>query len=147
MDSQDEKVVKATIGKNSAEKDWFLQNLVSLTNNKISFGVTLTVSGTLISGTLIGGKEYFKLFGESFASGMKDEKSAENVKATYAEYGKTYDKDSKDIPAPSFIHLKGAKFYAVGGEPIPSDQGVLWRGRISEVSGFSLGAFSAVINS
>lgn len=148
MNNQEKEVIETSIINNQTDKDWFLQNLVELTNGSLSIGITLNVSGTLISGNLIGGKEYFNLFGENFASGF-DDKFAKDIKDKYSQFGAIYDvDDSKEQPKPSYIHLKDAKFYGVGigGNPIPTNQGILWRGRISEVSGFSLGIFNTSNN-
>jgi hypothetical protein len=45
---------------------------------------------------------------------------------------------------PNYIHLKEAKFFlpSGAGKPIPANQGVWWRGRLSEVSGFILGSLA-----
>ena len=130
-----------------ANKDWFLQSLVCMANDSgIKFGITLNVSGFLVSGTLIGIKEYFKLFGESFASGMEPGDAANSVKATYAEYGNLYDPELKP-KSPSFIHLVDTKFHTTNGVPVPSNQGTLWRGRLSEVGGFILGSLDSKNNS
>ena len=41
-------------------KDWFLQFLVNLVNkNRFELEITLTVGGILISGTLVGVRQYF----------------------------------------------------------------------------------------
>jgi hypothetical protein len=43
----------------SAQHDWFIQSLVNVANvAPLSFGVTLQVSGLLVSGYLVSGKAY-----------------------------------------------------------------------------------------
>ena len=132
------------------DKDWFLQRLVNIVNSGgVNFGITLNVSGFLVSGNLIGGKEYFEGCSADFASGLASGESAGIVKKTIAEFiasgGDIYtsDEDEKRQISPSYVHLRNAKFYNTNGNPIPSNRGVLWRGRISEVSGFALGSLSA----
>jgi len=45
---------------NVPSKDWFLQFLVNLANkNRFELDITLTVGGILISGTLVGVRQYF----------------------------------------------------------------------------------------
>jgi hypothetical protein len=39
--------------------------------------------------------------------------------------------------------LSDAKYFQIGGAPIPQDGGIWWRGRISAVSGFFIGKLSA----
>ncbi|MFD1383871.1 gas vesicle accessory protein GvpU [Rhodanobacter aciditrophus] len=125
---------------NVDDKDWFLQDLIEIANSgKMSFDITLTVGGFLVSGTLIGGKEYFQGFGEEFSFGLKGE-AAEKVKAAFSKNGDVYANKSEPALAPSYIHLKNAHFFHTSGTPVPENRGVWWRGRISEVSGFSLGA-------
>ena len=132
------------------DKDWFLQRLVNIVNSGgVDFGITLNVGGFLVSGNLIGGKEYFEGCSADFASALVSDESAEIAKKTIVEFiastGDIYtsDKDENRQIPPSYVHLKNAKFYNTNGNPIPSNRGVWWRGRISEVSGFALGALSA----
>lgn len=126
------------------DKDWFLQSLVSIVNSGgFSFGVTLNVGGFLVSGQLIGGKEYFEGFGGDFSGSFQDAETAESVKASFAQYGDIYSSDKEPPPPPSYIHIKEAKFFNTNGNPIPGNRGVWWRGRISQIDGFSLGSLSA----
>lgn len=125
------------------DKDWFLQSLINMVNGgKMSFGITLNVGGFLVSGTLIGGKEYFEGFGEDFASGFQDLDSAESIKAAFSKNGEIYTSE-EDAPPPSYVHIKDARFFNTNGNPIPGNRGVWWRGRVAEVDGFSLGSLSA----
>lgn len=126
------------------DKDWFLQNLVDWANqHNFSFGITLNVGGFLVSGSLIGGKEYFDGFGEDFVSAYEDQELAEKIKNIIAKNGELYTiSDEKDVPPPTYIHLKDARCFNTNGNPIPGNRGVWWRGRISEVDGFSIGSLS-----
>ena len=48
-------------------QDWFLQTLVNMANSSTStglVGITLLTHGFLVSGDLVGGREYFKGFAE-----------------------------------------------------------------------------------
>ncbi|WP_196482435.1 gas vesicle accessory protein GvpU [Burkholderia pseudomultivorans] len=130
-----------------ATTDWFLQSLVSIVNRTPgTFGITLNVDGQLISGQLVGGKQYFEGFADAFAGALNDVDGAEGVRSFLASHGNIYsDEDDapNDIPPPQFIHVKGARFFSNSGNPIPGNGGVWWRGRISEVDGFCLGELSA----
>lgn len=128
---------------NVDEKDWFLQDLIEIANSgKMTFDVTLTVGGFLVSGTLIGGKEYFEGFGEEFSFGLKGG-AAEKVKSAFAKNGEMYAPSATPSSSPNYIHLKNAHFFHTSGTPVPENRGVWWRGRVSQVSGFSLGALIA----
>ena len=121
--------------------DWFLQSLVNMANDGFEIGVTLQVSGLLVSGVLVGGKAYFEGFAEDFSSGLNDPVTAEAVRGSFAKYGEIYKKEGDDAPPPpQYIHLKNARFFNTSGNPIPGNKGVWWRGRISEVAGFTLGS-------
>lgn len=127
------------------DKDWFLQTLINMVKGGgFTFGITLNVGGFLVSGNLIGGKDYFESFGTDFAEGLASEGTADKIKESFASIGypNISDKDENKVSSPGFIHLKDAKFFNTNGNPIPENKGVLWRGRISEVSGFSLGLLS-----
>jgi uncharacterized membrane protein YeaQ/YmgE (transglycosylase-associated protein family) len=54
-------------------------------------------------------------------------------------------KESQGIGAiskPHLIHLRDAQIYPSGASPGLSEKGVLWRGRLEAVDGFSLGRVS-----
>lgn len=102
-------------------------------------GITLSAVGFLVSGQLVGGKEYFEGFASDFASGFGDTSAAEDIKAALSRYGEIYSSGDDEPPPPTYIHIKSAKFFHNSGKPIPGNRGVWWRGRISEVAGFSLG--------
>jgi len=127
--------------------DWFLQDFVNMVNgNEFGFGITLNVGGFLVSGQVVSGHKYFEGFANEFAKNFEDTELSENVKKSYSKYGEIYTKekeDKEDLPRPNYIHLENAKFYNTNGQPIPNNRGVWWRGRLSEVDGFLLGALSA----
>ena len=114
--------------------DWFLQYLVSLVRNSpMEFGITLQVSGMLVSGQLVSHKTYFEGLAIALSEGLEK----------FPDLADTLNIESNvDIPMPQFIHLKNAKLINTAGHDIPRGAGVWWRGRISEVGGFILGTFS-----
>jgi len=131
--------------------DWFLQSLVSIVNNEsASIPITLSVGGLLISGDMIGGKVYFNEFARQFKDGFKDisSETAATIEKAFKRLGDVYDSIQKEsqgsapIPKPHLVHLRDAQIYLSGASPTPSEKGVLWRGRLEAVDGFSLGRLS-----
>jgi len=141
-----EKENKVETKENLIEKDWFLQSLVNLSNKgDATIGLTVITHGFLVSGDLVGGKEYFSGFGEDYTSGVKDDETKKSILKNFKDVGeKVYGSEKLDtMTDPSYIHIKGAKFFHPNGNPIPGNRGVWWRGRLSEISGFSLGKLNA----
>jgi len=132
-----------------SNNDWFLQLLVSLVNGKsgVSFSITLNIGGSIISGDMISGQEYFETFADSVSKGLELsglESVAPRTREAFLKFAEIYNKDNPNDNEinkrqPSFIHLKNTKFFHPGKPPIPDGEGFLWRGRISEIGGFSLG--------
>jgi hypothetical protein len=130
---------------NAPDADWFLQTLVSIAHNGPEFGLTLQVSGFLVSGTLVGGAKFFEGFATDFASGFPEDQKADVKKTMLSPAELIYKNEpaeGEDRPLPGYIHLKDARFFNTSGKPIPGNRGVWWRGRISEVAGFVLGTLS-----
>jgi len=131
-----------------SQPDWFLQSLVEMVNHsELEIGITLQISGFLVSGGLVGGAKYFEGFASDFVSGLdSNSKEIESIKQMLAKHGDVYktteNEDESVPPLPMYIHIKQAKFFNTNGNPIPANRGVWWRGRISEVSGFVLGTLS-----
>ena len=129
-----------------AETDWFLQSLVNMANEtSLEIGITLQVSGMLVSGILVSHKQYFDGFGSEFASVFSDSEVSESIKTNISSYGDLYKSDNENVaplPPPQYIHLKNTYFFNTVGKPIRSNKGVWWRGRICQVGGFSLGSLS-----
>jgi hypothetical protein len=127
----------------SAQHDWFIQSLVNVANvAPLSFGVTLQVSGLLVSGYLVSGKAYFEAIGQQVVKGYAQNAAlADQMRKMFATFESAYPNDptQTDRPVPQFVHLQNARFYSTDGTPVPSDAGVWWRGRISEISGIVIG--------
>ena len=138
----------ATEGKNiyttdsAPLKDWFLQFLVNLANrNSFELDITLTVGGILISGTLVGVRQYFDDLSTYFASPFNSGRNTEEIKETFKKIGEqcTCVSPSEQTENPSYIHLKNVNFFNAQGELISGNAGNWWRGRLSEVQGFAPG--------
>jgi hypothetical protein len=127
----------------SAQHDWFIQSLVNIaTVAPLSFGVTLQVSGLLVSGYLVSGKTYFEAIGQQIVSGLSQNAAlADQMRKMFATFESAYPNDpgQSERPVPQFVHLQNARFYSTDGTPVPSNEGVWWRGRISQISGIVIG--------
>lgn len=141
----------ASEGKNNSTtdsapvKDWFLQFLVNLANRQhFELDITLTVGGTLISGTLVGVRKYFDDLSNYFAGPFSSGRHSEEIKDTFKEIGDQCScvSSTEQTETPSYIHLKNVDFFNSQGRLLPGNEGKLWRGRISGVQGFSPGRLS-----
>ncbi len=122
------------------EIDWFLEFFVSIANQGVTLGITLNVHGTLISGNLIGGKEYFELLSKSLVDSGSDMGKA--LAAAVVQGKDRYDQSIQEEPVNfHYIHLKNAKVFNSNKNPMPTD-GMLWRGRLNSVDGFTIGELS-----
>lgn len=134
--------------------DWFLRDIVRMINTStLELGITLQMGGFIVSGTLISGRTYFEKLGDAMAQAFPNAPdTADALKsyfsrpaAAYLIRGEGEDEDAEqDRPTKtSFIHLKDARFFHNGGKPIPTDNGVLWRGKLADVSGYVMGTVSS----
>lgn len=132
----------------NTDVDWFLQILVSTVNKtSIDIGITLNVGGLIISGQLINIKIYFEGLAQEMALANADEPLKDAFQTMFRKIGSEYklsseESENENQPPPKFIHLKNAKMLLANGQKVPTNQGVWWRGRLSEVDGFSLGSLS-----
>lgn len=106
-----------------------------------SFGVTLMVGGTVVSGKVIGSKEYFEGLADEFGEAWK------NIGVEGIDWGSTFDKLA-DIEAlreektaevgreGSYLYLKDAVIFGPGDHRIHS---TFWRGLLTHVSAWMLG--------
>lgn len=119
------------------EADWFLQSIVDLVNRtNIEIGISLTVSGGTITGMLISGKEYFSRLGAQITEGWSgSQENKDQMGRFFSAPSIVYESEPQRLPG--YIHLTGAKLVHAS-DFIPTD-GMLWRGRLSEVSGFTIG--------
>lgn len=130
------------------DQDWLLCWLVWLANKLgISQGVTLNVGGTVVSGTIISGKEYFESVGgavfqvESIPVNANEEiiKSVADSLRGFACVYNNETEEPEGTPAPGYIHLKDVRTISQGGQTITFN-GALWRGKIASIDAFILGS-------
>jgi len=132
--------------KPEGNSDWLLQHVVDLTNTGISVPVTLTTAAGLVTGVTIHGAEYLDLFKleltKNWPSDMQDTYSevVEQWKADVYPQPSSIEQDGPERFA-SFIHLKDARLVNAG-TVVPGNGGMLWRGRLSSVVGFTIGVLT-----
>lgn len=114
-----------------------------LANNAgVGFGVTLTISGQLITGRMIPGRIYFEKLADSVAADTTPDLTLrDTLSGLFTELGSGY-KDLNDPDAPDqpdrpvhYVHLEDA--WLVSGEAW-TNLG-LWRGRLTMVDGWTFG--------
>lgn len=130
------------------ELDWFLQDLVRLVSeNEVTFGVTLVVRGAIVTGQLCSAAAFHDNFANTFADSWPgDDEGKETLRSAFSKNAEIARDAAKDEDAfYAFIHLRNAYFLTPGGDqttPTSKHEGLWWRGRICDVSGFSLGSIS-----
>ncbi|HGM4743698.1 gas vesicle protein [Stenotrophomonas maltophilia] len=118
--------------------DALLQELVEIAGAGFGFGITLTVGGTLVTGNVCSGSKYMQfIFEESLAN--VDEQVKEAIKKRLQPYADIYAPGAWSGQAPTYIHLENARFVTPGVSGSTPASPVIWRGRISDVSGFFFG--------
>jgi hypothetical protein len=123
------------------QTDWLLQWLCQLINKHgLAIGVTLTVGGTLVTGTLISHDKYFEQFSEDFSApfAVGGTEAQEQMRSIILGFNPAVDPDEQTV-ALQYIHLKNARTYVSSSDHLPTN-GALWRGKIAAVDGFILGS-------
>ena len=123
--------------------DWFLQELVDITNRTgVGVGVTLFVEGMLVTGSLVSGKAYFEGLAALPLENRNYPELAEAYKKLFASTAEGLETPDDDSRPATFVHLQDARVVTANGN-LPTTSGMWWRGRISAVSGFWLGALKS----
>jgi hypothetical protein len=141
MSKEDNRSLELQTSAAPGGNDWFLQHVVSMANDiGLKVGITLQMGGFLVSGMTISGEAYFEQLVGEFSEVFADESEKEVSRNAMLDFAGMV--ESKGTQAsdgvPLFIHLKDATFFNNSGAPLLRDERVLWRGRISQVSGFVL---------
>lgn len=116
--------------------DGILQNIVEEANSNPGVyepSISLTTAAGVVSGTLISMKSFFK---ESAEEMYLPDQGAEVDKAKQNWISMADEKPGAESLPPQFIHLRDARVFTGNGK-IPSNCGVLWRGRLNAVIGFA----------
>lgn len=130
--------------------DWFLQSTIeNVVSNGVEIGITFSVNGLIISGILVSGKKYFEELSKTMkAASRQPDDISSALGDAWRQYTSIYE-EPEDAPEDwrpgpvGYVHLMNARFYSAGQKPIPNNQGVLWRGKLSSVDGFFIGNLSA----
>lgn len=137
---------------NLAPFDPTLENLVMFMNllGGTEIGITLHVKGSVISGMLISGQQYFKMLVRQFENVAERVDEGRAAAATgFAEFFRPtlegFERSHDDYtetatlpPRPQHVHLRHAQIYLSSSDFLTER---LWRGRLTEVDGWSLGNF------
>ncbi|MFE5626896.1 hypothetical protein ACFQ8S_33135 [Streptomyces virginiae] len=147
--------------------DHVLAQLVRLANgSELGLSLTLTVNGQTITGRLISSKKWFEIQAESIreATNAKEGQiGLHTIFESWADAANTYNSEEKqvqealdevelpdryqkalgqaEIPI-GFIHLAEARIDRANG--FQPEAGMPWRGRLEQVSGWSIGELKAV---
>lgn len=115
------------------QKDSLLLFVVELANTvpETEIVVTLVTGGMLITGKVIGSKEYFAHSTVSAA-----------FLSIYDEHDRAHPPTEDELAKraiPDFIHLADAQYLVPGQEPVPAAGGVFSRVALRSISAFSFG--------
>lgn len=140
-ESSDDQILTPTDG------DWLLRTLIFLANRLgVELGITLQLSGILISGQLVSGRKYMEGIVQDFRDvGDAGEGLATTLEGMKEDVYPVPDLDVEPSPheaTPTYIHLRDAHIFSNAGTSLPGNRSVWWRGRVSEVSGFFFGVLS-----
>lgn len=132
--------------KSEGDLDWLLQHVVELANSGIPVPVTLTTAAGLVTGVAISGAEYLDLLKVDISKNWPDD-----MRNAYFEIVEQWQNNVYPKPAPSeettsesfasFIHLKDARLFNAG-TVVPGNGGMLWRGRLISIIGFTIGVLN-----
>lgn len=128
------------------DQDHFLATLVNIANETdVAIGITLSVGSVLVSGSIVSWERYFAGVASDLAGagGVSElnialKNGVEHYAKMCREEMQERIENGKSI-ASLYIHLKDARFFTPGAIPMPTNRSVWWRGRMSEVEGFSIG--------
>ena len=135
--------------------DRFLLTLINIVDadGELEVGITLYVSGVIVSGLLISARRYFELLNEAVQTDGSQEGAGlrEALGDALTDVGESYRAAGLNIEAEagqvalellltSYIHMRNAEVHAPGGPGHLAP--ALWRGRLSHVSGWSLGVLA-----
>lgn len=129
--------------------DWVLEMLIKLVNGipPLSVSITLQIDGGVLTGTLIGFREYFVELGKVWNTMLGGGEPGEGISKTFAKYAEDeftkYKNRTLADQHHNYVHLKDARlvFGHQMSPPYPQ-KGFLWRGKLKDVNGFAIGALA-----
>lgn len=124
--------------------DWLLQWLGGFINEtNLNIGITLTVGGNMITGTLIPHTAYFERLAKDLSApfAAAGGESQQILHDRIIRFNDPVDPETQ-LPI-QYIHLDNARLHTGGNQILP-DKGTLWRGKLSAVEGFILGELNVI---
>ena len=128
-----------------------LELLLRAAEDDVQVGLTVAASGCVVSGTLISTMTYFRALADQFStpsgSTVMGELFADAFRSIVDDaqqhvHDETLGDDARAIlrtDGHDFLHLSDARFIGGQGFFPHGRHGVLWRCRVADVSGWSLG--------
>lgn len=121
---------------------FLIESVLNLAELGAEVPLTLNVQGLTISGICIGSHEYMNQMLGVFKRVYWE--VGEDVSQALIDRAKKHYPSSEEVLRKGqitkhYVHLADARIVSPGGEPIPGNEGVLWRGKISSVDGFFIG--------
>lgn len=123
------------------DSDPWLQMILSWGERNVGAGITLTIGGSLISGTVCSEREYFTKVSAQVADAFRaawPEEDFETLEETITGMG-TDRATAEEIPGQRFIHLRNPKIFNGRRFAIDAGEGNYWRGRVDSIQGFQVG--------
>jgi hypothetical protein len=129
-------------------EDWLFGSLIRVSHDVPDFGLSVTVSipGAVLTGTLIGPQEFFEQYGKLWKQGFLNRGDAAAGAKIEEVWGRLGMNPNPDDPSSQhsydYFHMKNVRVL-VAGLAKPGPTGMLWRGRVSLVSGFAVGELTS----
>lgn len=135
--------IEGTIFDQPPGTDWLLGHFIRLADGYgLEIGVTFHVEGMVVTGTLISGRTYFEELGAALSGGTGNTKMAQILGEGMVGFKDIYPLAAGEEEYPyrhaKFVHLREARVVDGQGGRLPSKGGLLWRGKCSAVSGFTI---------
>lgn len=125
------------------DPDALLYALVAAVNtDDLTMTITLAIKGVVVTGKLVSRDDWLTAMEaqlEGPAKGLAQGLRAGLDGADLTPTGQV-DPDAPPQPTYRWLHLINAR-YSFGDHLVPSRPGMVWRGRLTDVSGWSLGSF------
>jgi hypothetical protein len=115
--------------------------------------MTIAVGGTIVSGRMVGSKTYLKeideLLGRAFqlppdhdSINFYTKRSVEQHQEYVRQFDRAVENKGEYPKDPKMVHLVDARFIVDGKTSVPAGtKGFPWRCEISEIQGYTVGAF------
>ncbi len=132
-----------------ANTDWFFYTIATLVEEVgLEIGMTIQTGAILISGTLISESRYFDEVAKQIAEKATGQQEIASALTNLCKIANQAVRDNRASRVeaglkgvqPSYFQFKNAKFFSAGTQlSAPGEQGILWRCKRRDVSGFLIG--------